>query len=35
MKGNEFHPFKWSYQDAENLSFKDKSFDFVVVHSGL
>ena len=35
MKGNEFQPFEWSYQDAENLSFEDNSFDFVVVHAGL
>lgn len=35
MKGNEFQPFEWSYQNAENLSFEDNSFEFVVVHAGL
>ena len=33
--GDEFKPFKWSYQDGENLSFPDNSFDFVVVHAAL
>jgi ubiquinone/menaquinone biosynthesis C-methylase UbiE len=33
--GSEFHPFAWSRQDAENLSFEANSFDFCVVHSGL
>jgi SAM-dependent methyltransferase len=28
-------PFKWIYQDAEQLSLPDESFDFVVVHAGL
>jgi len=35
LKGNEFQPFEWSYQNAENLSFEDNSFDFVVVHASL
>lgn len=35
MKGNEFSPFEWSFQDAENLAFEDDTFDFCVVHSGL
>lgn len=35
MKGDEFAPFAWSYQDAENLQFPDGDFDFVVAHSGL
>ncbi len=35
MEGDEFNPFKWSYQDAENLSFEENSFDFVVVHAAL
>jgi SAM-dependent methyltransferase len=30
-----FAPYEWSYQDAENLTFEDGSFDFVSVHSGL
>jgi len=35
VQGNEFLPFKWSYQDAENLLFEDESFDYVVVHAVL
>jgi len=35
MKGNEYHPFIWSYQDMENLSFEDNAFDFVIVHAAL
>ena len=35
MKGNEFQPFEWSYQNAGNLSFEDNSFEFVIVHAGL
>jgi SAM-dependent methyltransferase len=31
----EFLPFDWSYQDAEELTFGDSSFDLVVVHAGL
>jgi len=32
---DEFAPYSWSYQDAENLDFPDKDFDFVVVNAGL
>lgn len=28
-------PYSWSYQDAENLTYSDGSFDVCVVHSGL
>ena len=35
IEKNTFTPFKWSYQDAENLTFEDNSFDFCIVHSGL
>lgn len=35
MKGDEFHPYLWSYQDAENLTLEDNSFDWVLVHAGL
>lgn len=31
----QFAPFAWCYQDAEQLSFADASFDFCLVHSGL
>jgi len=30
-----FAPYEWSFQDAENLTFEDGSFDFVSVHNGL
>jgi ubiquinone/menaquinone biosynthesis C-methylase UbiE len=35
MKASSFKPFKWSFQDVENLSFKDNAFDFAVIHHGL
>lgn len=35
MKGDELAPFAWSFQDAENLQFPDRDFDFVIAHSGL
>lgn len=35
MKGDEYHPFAWSFQDAENLTFEDNSYDLVVVHAAL
>jgi SAM-dependent methyltransferase len=35
MTGDEFAPYPWSLQDAENLRFEDGAFDFVVVHQGL
>lgn len=35
MKGDEFAPYQWSFQDAENIGFPDRSFDFCVEHSGL
>ena len=35
MVGDEFAPFDWSFQDAEQLAFKDDTFDFCIVHSGL
>ncbi len=33
--GDEFSPYTWSYQDAENLGFPDAQYDFVVVNAGL
>ena len=35
IKGNEFEPFQWKYENAENLSFKDNTFDFVVIHAAI
>lgn len=31
----EFAPYRWSFQDAENLEYPDAHFDFVVVNAGL
>jgi ubiquinone/menaquinone biosynthesis C-methylase UbiE len=28
-------PFSWCFQDAERLTYDDRSFDFCIVHSGL
>jgi SAM-dependent methyltransferase len=35
LRGDEFAPFSWSFQDAEDLSFADETFDYVMVHAGL
>jgi len=35
MIGNEFAPFAWSFQDAEKITLKDNSVDFVCIHAGL
>jgi ubiquinone/menaquinone biosynthesis C-methylase UbiE len=35
LTGNEFAPYQWSYQQAEQLSYEKESFDFVVVHAAL
>jgi len=35
MRGDEFAPYRWSFQDAEGLSFEDEIFDFAIAHSGL
>jgi SAM-dependent methyltransferase len=35
LKGDEFSPYEWSFQDAERLSLSDNSFDFAIVHNGL
>lgn len=35
LRGDEFAPFEWSFQDAEQLTFEDRSFDVVVVRAGL
>ncbi len=35
MTGNEFAPYAWSFQDAENIAFPDGAFDFCLVHDGL
>src|SRR5690242_5050032 len=35
MGGEEFRPFEWAFEDAENLSFADNAFEQVIVHAGL
>ena len=35
LSGDEFYPYKWSYQNASQLNYEDCSFDFVVVHAAL
>lgn len=35
MSANQFHPFDWSYQDAQSLTYDDKAFDWVFVSDGL
>ena len=32
---DEYAPYTWEYQDAENLTVADKSYDWVIVHAGL
>jgi SAM-dependent methyltransferase len=34
-RANGVEPYKWAHQDAEQLTFTDASFDWVIVHSGL
>lgn len=33
--GKEYAPYKWAYETAEGLTQEDKSYDLVMVHSGL
>ena len=35
ITGREFAPFKWSFQDAQKLSFEDGQFDYAFVSDGL
>jgi hypothetical protein len=35
MRGDEYAPFRWRFEDAEELSYPDGSFDVCVVHQGL
>ena len=34
-KPEEFAPFDWSFQNAEDLSFENDSFDYVVIHAAI
>lgn len=35
VQGDEFAPFSWSFQDAENLQYSDDTFDYCIAHNGL
>jgi SAM-dependent methyltransferase len=35
LRGDEFVPFRWSFQNAESLTFQDNEFDHVVTHAAL
>ena len=35
MKGDEYKPFAWKYENAEHLSFANESFDYVVIHAAI
>jgi SAM-dependent methyltransferase len=35
LHGDEFAPYRWSFQNAESLTFQDKEFDHVVTHAAL
>jgi ubiquinone/menaquinone biosynthesis C-methylase UbiE len=35
LRGDEFSPYQWSFQKAEDLNTKNDAFDFVVVHAAL
>lgn len=35
INGADFSPFSWDLQDAENLQYQDKTFDFGIVYRGL
>lgn len=35
MREDQFAPYGWSYQDAEELTYPDEHFDICVVHAGL
>lgn len=35
MLSDQFAPLDWSFQDAQNLTYEDASFDFVFVSDGL
>lgn len=35
QKAEQYAPFTWKYENAENLSFSDNSFDYVVIHAAI
>jgi ubiquinone/menaquinone biosynthesis C-methylase UbiE len=35
LSGDEFAPYQWSFQKAEELSYGEAEFDFVLVHAAL
>jgi len=32
---DEFSPYKWDYQDAQNLTYGDSSFDYSIIHASV
>jgi len=35
LRGDEFAPYRWSFEDASDLSFDDGSFSYCICHQGL
>ena len=35
VSGDKFAPYKWSFEDAQSLSFDDNAFDYVVIHAAI
>lgn len=31
----QYHPFNWDFQNAQELSYQDESFDYVVIHAAI
>lgn len=35
MQADLYTPFRWEYENAENLSYQDNSFDYVIAHAAI
>lgn len=35
LRGDEFAPYAWAYENAESMSFADNAFDYVVIHAAI